>query len=627
MHPAIPLEKEDSMTRFRHVCVGLIGLLVLIAPWAAAQTEEANAIIGKAGSSVLALVSYGADKAEILKGSAFALGEDVVVTNYHVVSQAFDVEALNIKGKKAKFDGLMGLDKGHDIALLKFKGKLTALPVGSIDNLAAGARIFALGSNGEGQIVISEGSFRRIVDLGPAGKIFEVNIPSCPEQFRGGPLLDVNGQLLGMLFVGDRGLKFGLPVATIASVARTGKVDPFKSQTPAAYFETVEGNSFAGRAALALDEQMTARLHLEKAVKLNPSDLGTLMMLADIYSKQRDYTEAASAFKKATEADPNRADAFYGLGTILYKQTKYKEAADALEKATALGYSGKEALFDLGGAYEAIPDFPKAAAAYEKYLAMGPADAWNAQLRLGVCRTNTGEYDAAIAALREAEKAQPKDPKDALKIRDALASAYAKAGKLEDAEAVYTAMAQLSPADAVGFYRRTFQMYDSAGRFDKAVVPLKKIIELDPKNETNPYWLGMTYFRAKDYENAVAAFKQSLAIKPDFSQAWGQIGAAYLNAKKYREAAEAYKEYAKLAPEDPSGWLNIGVAYNQAKDYEAALEPLKKCVELKPDDPYALVNLAIVYINLKDNYSAKEIYNKLLTLDPSLAEKIKKYIR
>ena len=608
--------------RFRIACVGLIGLLAIAAPWAAAQTEEANAVIGKAGSSVLALVSYGADKAEILKGSAFALGEDVVVTNYHVISQAFDVEGLNIKGKKAKFDGLIGVDKGHDIALLKLKGKLTALPVGAVESLAAGSRLFALGSNEAGQVVISEGTFRKVVDLGPGGKILEISMP-CPDQFRGGPLVDVNGQLVGLLFVGDRGLKFGLPVSAIASVARTGKVDPFKAQKQENYFETGEGNNFAGRAALGLDEQMTARLHLEKAVKLNPSDLSTQLLLADIYTRQRDYTEAAAAYKKATELDPNRAEAFYGLGTILYKQTKYKESAEALEKAIGMGYAGKEALFDLAGAYEAVPDFPKAAAAYEKYIATGPAEAWNAQLRLGVCRTNTGEYDAAVAALLAAQSAQPKD----LKVRDALAAAYTKAGKLEDAEAVYMAMAEINPPDAMGLYRRIFQMYDAAGRFDKAVVPLKKIIELDPRNETNPYWLGMTYFRAKDYDNAVAAFKQSVAIKPDFGQAWGQIGASYLNAKKYREAAEAYKKYAELQPEDASGWLNIGVAYNQAKDYEAALEPLKKCVQIKPDDPYALVNLAIVYINLKDNFSAKEIYNKLLTLDPSLAEKIKKYIR
>jgi tetratricopeptide (TPR) repeat protein len=610
------------MIRFRNMGLGLIGLIVLFSPWASAQTDATTAVLGQAGPSVTALVGYGADKAEILKGSGFALGEDVIVTAFHVISQANDVEGLNLKGKKVKFDGILGLDKTRDIALLKLKGKLPALPVAAPESLAAGARLFALGSNNAGQVTISEGTFRKVVDVAGIGKILEVSIP-CPDEFRGGPIVDVNGQLVGMLIVGDRGLKFGLPVATIATVAKTGKVDAFKSMTPANYFETVEGNLFAGRAALALDEQMTARLHLEKAVKLNTSDLASLTLLADIYSRQRDYTQAAAAYKKATELDPNKAEAFYGLGSTLLKQTQYKDAAAALEKAMALGYTGKEIQMDIAGAYEAIPDFAKAAAAYEKYAASGAPDAWTAQMRLGVCRTKLGEYDAAVAALLEAQKAQPQD----LKVRDNLAIAYSEAKRFEDAEAVYNAMAEMSPKEAMGFYRRSFQMYDQAGRFDKAVEPLKKIIALDPKNETNPYWLGMTYFKAKDYDNAVAAFRQAVAIKPDFAQAWGQIGASYLNAKKYREAADAYKKYVEIMPDDASGWLNIGVAYNQAKDYEAALEPLKKCVSLKPDDGYALVNLAIVYINLKDNYSAKDVYNKLLSVDPSLAEKIKKYIR
>jgi tetratricopeptide (TPR) repeat protein len=609
------------MTRFRKACFCLIGLLVLSVPWAAAQTEETNAILGQAGSSVLALVTYGADKAEIMKGSGFALSEDVIVTAYHVISRANDVEGLNIKGKKVKLEGVLGFDKSRDIALIKPKGKLPALAVGSPDNLAAGARLFALGSDASGQVIISEGTFRKVVDIGEAGKILEVTMP-CADQFCGGPLVDVNGQLIGMLFVGDRGFKFGLPVAAIANVAKTAKAADFKSLAPENYFETVEGNNFVGRAAMALDDQMTARLYLEKSVKLDPNDLSGQMLLAGIYATQRDYAAAATAYRKATELDPKRADAFYGLGSILLKQTQYKDAAVALEKALALGYVGKEALMALGDAYEAIPDFAKAAAAYEQYIATGAADAWTAQLRLGFCKTKLGEYDAAIAALLEAQKAQPKD----IKVRDQLAVTYTEAKRFEDAGAVYNAMAQLSPSEAMGFYRRAFQMYDQAGLFDKAVEPLKKIVELDPKNETNPYWLGMTYFKAKDYENAVAAFKQSLAIKPDFPQAWGQIGASYLAAKKYKEAAQAYGKYAELQPEDPSGWLNIGVAFNQAKDYEAALEPLKKCVALKPDDPYALVNLAIVYINLKDNYSAREIYNRLVTLDPSLAEKIKKYI-
>jgi tetratricopeptide (TPR) repeat protein len=610
------------MTGYRKPCIVLLGVLALATAWAAPQTEEANNILGQSGPSVLALVAYGSDKAEILKGSALALAEDVVVTAYHVISQANDVEGLNVKGKKVKIEGILGVDKAHDVALLKLKSKIQALSIGSIESLAEGARLFALGSNESGQVIIAEGTFRKTVDVGAAGKILEVTVP-VPEQFRGGPLVDVNGQLVGMLFVGERNLKFGIPIGTLVGVPRTGKVAEFKSQAPQNYFETVEGNNFAGRAALALDEQMTARLHLEKAVKADPSDIAGHLLLAEILSKQRDYAAAVETFRKATELDPTRADAFYGLGTILYKQTQYKDAAEALENAAALGFAGKEVYFDLGSAYEAMPDFAKAAAAYEKYIGAGPADAWNAQLRLGICLTKLEQYDAAVAALLAAQSAQPNNTK----VRDALAEAYTKAGRLEEAEAVYTALAGLNPPEAKNYYRLTYQMYEAAGKFDRAVAPLQKIIELDPKNETNFYYLGMTHFRAQQYDQAVAAFQQSLAIKPDFPHAWYQIGSSYFNAKKYKEAAEAYRNYVKLAPEDASGWLNIGVAYNQAKSYESALEPLKKCVDLKPDDPVALANLAIVYINLKDNYSAKEIYNKLVTLDPAMAERLKKYIR
>lgn len=610
------------MTGFRKGTLVLICSIILASAWAFSQTEEANNILGQAGGGVLAIIGYGADKAEIIKGSALALAEDVVVTAYHVIAQAFDVEAVNFKGKKVKIEGVLGVDKAHDIALLKLKGKAQALPIGTIDNLAEGARIFALGSNESGQIVISEGVLRRAIDLGAEGKVLEVSL-SVPEQFRGGPILDVNGQLVGMLLVLERSLKFGLSIGALVSVPRTGKVVEFKSWTQENYFETVEGNVFAGRVAAALDEQMTARLHLEKAVKLEPSYLEGIVKLADIYAKQRDYAAAAAAYKKVTELDASRADAFYGMGSVLMRQTKYKEAAEALEKAVALNVANKEVQFDLGTAYEELQEFDKAAGAYEKFIALAPAVTWNAYLRLGICRTKLGQFDAAIAAFLEARKAQPKD----IKVNFSLAEAYEKAGQLENAEAVYNNLAEINPAEAKTYHRQSFRIYDVAGKYERAITPAKKVIDLEPKNETNYYYLGLTYFKLQKYDEAIAAFQQGLAVKPDFAHAWFQIGSAYFNQKKFKEAAAAYKKYAEFSPDDPSGWLSIGVCYMQLKDHESALEPMKKSVELKPDNAVAQFNLAIVYINLKDNYSAKEIYNKLVALDPSLAERLKKYLR
>jgi len=610
------------MTGFRKGTLVLICSIILASSWAFSQTEEANTILGQVGGGVLTIIGYGADKAEIIKGSALALTENVIVTAYHIIARAFDVEAINVKGKKVKIEGVLGVDKARDIALLKLKGKVQPLPIGTIDNLTEGARIFALGSNESGQIVISEGTLRRALDLGAEGKVLEVSL-SVPEQFCGGPVLDVNGQLVGMFLVLERSLKFGLPIGALVGVPQTGKVVEFKSWTRENYFETVEGNVFAGRAAAALDEQMTARLYLEKAVKLNPSYLDGYVKLADIYAKQRDYIAAAAAYMKVIELDSSRADAFYGLGSVLIRQMRFKEAAEALEKAVALNVASKEVQFDLGRAYEELLEFDKAAVAFEKFIALAPAITWNAYLRLGVCRTKLGQFDAAIAAFLEAQKAQPKD----IEVNSSLAEAYEKTGQLEKAEAVYNILAEISPAKAKTYHRQSFRIYDVAGKYELAITPAKKVIDLEPENETNYYYLGLTYFKLQKYDEAIAAFQQALAVKPDFPHAWYQVGSSYFSQKKFKEAAAAYKKYAEFSPDDPSGWLSIGVCHMQLKDHESALEPLKKCVELKPDNAVAWYNLAVVYINLKDNYSAKEIYNKLVTLDPSLAERLKKHLR
>ena len=71
----------------------------------------------------------------------------------------------------------------------------------------------------------------------------------------------------------------------------------------------------------------------------------------------------------------------------------------------------------------------------------------------------------------------------------------------------------------------------------------------------------------------------------------------------------------------------LGMSYMQIKSWHMAVEPLTKSMELRPDSGNAYYNLAICYLNLKDNYSARDIYNKLQSVDPGLAQKLKKYIK
>jgi tetratricopeptide (TPR) repeat protein len=612
------------MTKSRTTLLALAGALLLSGTPVAAQTEDAAKILGQADVGTVALIIYGADKSGGPQGTAVALAADILATSYHVISQAYDVEVLTAKQKKIKVDGIIGIDRAHDIALLKLKGKIQPLnvSVSGPEALAPGTRLFAVGSNELGAVVIAEGTLRRMVEIGPGEKVMELSLVTS-QQASGGPILDLGGQVVGMMVVLDRGLKIGLPIDLVQKIARSGKVIDFKTMTREDYFNVFEGASLAGRSAAGLEELASARLFLERAIKLNPSFTEGYAVLAGVCDKQRDYTAALEAYRKITSLDPNRADMFYGLGTVLRKLTKYGEAAEAYEKAISLNIGNKEIYTDLGEAYEAVQNWGKAAEAYEKYLSLKPEVTWNGYLRLGICRTNLQQYDAAIAALLEAQKAQPRD----LKVTRTLAEAYEKAGQFEKAEEAYNSLAALDPANARAYYRQTMTMYDAAGKPDKAVGPAKKIVDLDPKNDTNIFYLGLMYFKQQKYDEAINSFKQCLVLKPDLSNAWFQIGSAYFQQKKYREAADAYKKYTDLAPEDPNGWLSLGVSQMYLKNYEAALEPLKKCVELKPENPASQFNLAIIYINLKDFISAREIYKKLTTLDPALAEKLKKYLR
>ncbi|MEW5901926.1 MAG: trypsin-like peptidase domain-containing protein, partial [Acidobacteriota bacterium] len=114
------------------------------------QTEDSTRIFEQNKEGVIALYVYGGNKELIAKGVGFGLSADVVATSYHLVSQAEEVEGVNIKGKKMKIEGIIAVDKNLDVALLKLKGKVSAMSAGNAEELQSGARVFALGANESG---------------------------------------------------------------------------------------------------------------------------------------------------------------------------------------------------------------------------------------------------------------------------------------------------------------------------------------------------------------------------------------------------------------------------------------------------------------------------------------------
>jgi len=597
------------------VMAATAGLLVF------SQTQESTQLFEKSKDSVLSLYVYGGNKDLIGKGAGFGLAEDIVATSYHLVSQAEEVEGINFKGKKMKVEGIISFDRKIDVALLKVKGKVGFLTVGDSEGLQTGARLFALGVNESGEITIGEGTLRNVHKLDDSLSIIESSI-SVPEGYNGGPLLDLAGNAVGLVVVLERS-RVGIPVNLWKSLPRTGKATAFRDWTKEDYFASVEGAYMAGRVSGLMDETLNAQKYLERVIKAKPDMTEAQALLASVYAKQRNYAAAVTAYQRVIELDPNRASAHLRLGDVYFRMQRWNEAAEALERGLAIESGNKEALFQLGSAYEEARDFVKASGAYERFLKLNPENAWSGYLRLGSCRMELQQYDQAVVAFEEAQKAQPRD----IKINYNLAQAYRKAGQYDQAEATFRGLAELDPNAASSYYSEIIKMYDETGQNEKAIAAARKVIELNPKSEMAVYNLAIMFQKLKRYEEAIAAFREALAIKPDYDVAYYNIGSCYLNLKKYKESIEAFKNYVALVPDNADAWLQIGVCYMQLKDFDSALDPLKKCVDLRPDYGVALFNLAVVYLNLNDNYSARDVYKTLVNVDPELAERLKKYLR
>lgn len=155
--------------------------------------------------------------------SGTVFSEDIVVTSQHALRHTDDAKVVDDQGVSRNAQ-LVGSDTGTDIAVLRVEGGgLTRPRFAAHDTLQVGQLALALGRPG----AAIRASLRIIGLLSddvqtPQGGRIERYIESdrgFPPGFRGGPLIDTQGQVIGMNTDAlMRGCDLALPHATLARV-------------------------------------------------------------------------------------------------------------------------------------------------------------------------------------------------------------------------------------------------------------------------------------------------------------------------------------------------------------------------------------------------------------------------
>jgi S1-C subfamily serine protease len=242
------------------------------------EAKSVQQIYEQAGPGVVQVTStsvvsgspfFGPQSATSL-GSGFVVDKDgYIVTNYHVIEDASDVE-VNFSSDDRVPAKIVGSDPSTDLAVLKIDAQasaLTPLPLGNSDAVHVGDAVVAIGNPFGLERSVTAGivsALQRDITA-PNGytidKVIQTDAP-INRGNSGGPLLNARGEVIGVNSQiesetgGNVGIGFAVPVNTVKEVVsqikQTGKVE----------------HAYLGVQMQAIDEQLaeTFKLPAEEGV-------------------------------------------------------------------------------------------------------------------------------------------------------------------------------------------------------------------------------------------------------------------------------------------------------------------------------------------------------------------------
>ena len=159
-------------------------------------------------------------------GSGVLLGASgVVVTNHHVVANAEEIHVMLRDGRSARAQ-VVGVDPDTDLAILRIPLKnLTGIPIGTVDDLAVGDVVLAIGNPfGVGQTVtmgIVSAKGRSRLGINTFEDFIQTDAAINPGN-SGGALITAEGKLVGIntAILSDTGQASGIGFAIPVDVAQ-----------------------------------------------------------------------------------------------------------------------------------------------------------------------------------------------------------------------------------------------------------------------------------------------------------------------------------------------------------------------------------------------------------------------
>ena len=462
----------------------LFFILTMVVPKTSAQDLLPD-LVRRIKPSAVAIETFDARGEQLSRGSGFFIDSERVVTNRHVIENAYRAEVHSFNGYVYPVKGVVAVDAEGDIAVLRIEAPAGQVRSLSLDRTSPqeGESIVVIGNPFGLEGSVTNGIVSAVRDIPTFGRIIQITAPISPGS-SGSPVVNMHGQVIGVAtlqITGGQSINFAIPSERISQLQTGGALMPLSELV------AVSGRNKRAKAVQAFRDGLS-------------------------FLSQDDCEKALPYFEKAVESDSNYAEAWAQAGFCREKLGRHSEAIEASRRAVSLRPSA-ESYFNIGLANYYLKQYREAENSYRQSIRLDPYNAADAWYALGLVYRDWGKGDEEIQAYKQAIRLKP----DYISAHERVASAYVRVKKYPQAIETYKQLITLKPGDAT-VSNNMGEAYIELGLTSDAVEAFKRAIQWKPDFGKAYYNLGRSYLTLGNRNAALEQYNILQSIDQDWAE-------------------------------------------------------------------------------------------------------------
>ena len=347
-----------------------------------------------------------------------------------------------------------------------------------------------------------------------------------------------------------------------------------------------------------------ARIHLEKAISLVPTDKETARYLINIYRELDMPEQMIDELRRLHKINPSDTSIMEELADAFYSVKNYSES-ESLYKQILSGHESPSVKFKLAQVLVWQKKYDEGLREIETLRSDDPENMEITELYAKTLVWNKN-YDKALPVLKKIYAIQDNKQETARY----LVNIYRERDMQEQMLDTLNLLYQLNPQDTVlmeeladSLY--SYSMYPEAEKIYRKILSIKESVSVRQKLAEILAW-------QKKYDNAISEIEALLRIQPDNPA----INLLYIKvlvwSKHYDKAIPLLEDYNKNSTDTSETTKTLAYVYAWNKMYDNAIPIFEKLIVQYPDDLEMKEFLADIYSWTKSYDKSVALYKSLL---------------